>query len=237
MLSVFKLLLSAGSDPAATDLAGNTPLHAVRHLLDAQAFDAAAAVASALLAAAADVGTLVNALDARDRTLLTYSAACGDVSVQLTRLLLNHGARVWPGPDVLCATAEGTTVERVARERQQSAFAWFLRAAMDRCSLAGTETTVQLLGTAMAEEGSRMRRHVARTMMQLGRSAAADGPVFAELHSQLAHFWLRPAALGTQCAARIRASLGHRRLNSDSAVSSLALPTKLKRLIRREYKP
>lgn len=71
----------------------NTPLlYAGRKLLKEGAFAKAFALSELFIQAGSDV----NAVNLEGRTLLTYSVQYFDDSFELTRLLINSGATVWP---------------------------------------------------------------------------------------------------------------------------------------------
>ena len=231
LVSSARLLLEAGADPNATDsVEGDTALLAVRHLLRRGLFPEAAQVAELVLAGNSNP----NAVNAANRTLLSYAAACGDAAAGLTRALLNGGARVWPSPEVdPDRLSDGDAVVRaLAAERDQSAFAAFVREVVRRQSLEGFEATLDLLAHAMGEEPARMRAHVPRTMLELGKGAGVNGPLFVRLKERLAPFWRRPQPLRYQCLKRIRRAMGPKRLNSNGRhVARLRLPPKLQRAV------
>jgi len=228
------------------DDVGDTLLLRTRHMLVRGLTEEAAALAEVLCLLGPDVAG-VNVVNAQGRTLLSYAVAQADGALALTRVLLNHGGRVWPGREAVAEEDDGTDlINRLTREREQSAFTWFLRAAMTRCAAAsgrwaspleGAEETVLLLATTMGEEPARMRRHVTRTLLQLGRGAALNGPLFLELKLRLAPWWERPQPLRHQCARRVRRSLGPARLNDSAALGVLRLPPKLRRLVARRDEP
>ncbi len=211
--------------------------HLLRRGLHAEAARAAAVILQSDPSAA-------NAVDpATGRTLLTFSAECADRSADLTRLLLSYGAKVCPGREVGCCPEERSEnlVADLGRERESSAFTWFLRGAMARCALSDSggdlsdaEQTVALLGAAMGEEPERMRRHVTRIMLALGRGAALNGALFLQLRLRLSPWWRRPQPLKHQSARRVRRALGPKRLGEEKAVATLGLPEKLKELVRME---
>ena len=156
-----KVLLESGADVEARDDEGNTPLLQLRSLLDAGLFAEAEIIADVLIN---ERGCDANAINSRDRTILSYSVAHADSSVALTRLLLNSGAQVWP--DVTQAS-QSNTIDNLAREKDLSAFTWFLRSLMRRehVTLDNAGETLSLLCVVMGEQPSRMRQHVHRTMM------------------------------------------------------------------------
>ncbi len=213
-----------------------------QHLLSNGLYAEATEIARLILDGCDDAKEIAaNSCDSDGRTLLSYSVSHADRSADLTRLLLNHGARVWPTEEVsegggVAASSGSDVICKLARERRKSAFAWYLRAAMERHFESTDDCeTVRLLGLAMGEEPARMRRHVARTMMQLGRGAAVNGPLFLRLKLALLHHWATPPTLRIQCARSVRRSLGPKRLN-DGGVTRLGLPAKLQRFLRLEDK-
>ncbi len=231
----------------------------VQHLLRRGLYREAEATARAILlrpAAGADSDPDPDAPDPdTGRTLLTHAVEHADAAVGLTRLLVNCGAKVWPEEEATAATAataatpKGDLVARLASERERSAFTWFLRGAMARCAmacgatgagatgagdLAGAGETLDLLGTAMGESPARMRRHVTRTMLALGRGAALNGALFLQLRLRLSPWWRQPQPLRHQSARRVRRALGPKRLSDDRAVAALGLPRKLGRYVRME---
>ena len=187
-----------------------------------------------MLASAAASPSLPNAVNAANRTLLSYAVACGDAAADLTRALLNGGARVWPSPEVdPDRLSDGEVVSALAAERDQSAFAAFVREVVRRQSLEGFEATLDLLAHAMGEEPARMRAHVPRTMLELGKGAGVNGPLFVRLKERLAPFWRRPQPLRYQCLKRIRRAMGPKRLGGGRGghVAKLRLPPKLQRAV------
>ena len=122
-------------------------------------------------------------------------------------------------------------MRHLAAERAQSAFAAFMREVMRRQSLEGFEATLELLCHAMGENPARMRAHVPRTMLELGKGAGVNGPLFVRLKERLAPFWSRPQPLRYQCLKRIRRAMGPKRLNNRGSVARLRLPPKLQRAV------
>lgn len=81
-----------------TDGEGNTPLLiGARRLLKKGAFDQALQLVQLLI----DTGSDPDSKNDEGRTLLSYSVQYMDDSLQLTRLLINSGASVWPS-DMIC---------------------------------------------------------------------------------------------------------------------------------------
>ncbi len=202
-------------------------------------FSEAAEVARLMLERiAGDVDLAINRVDAAsNRTLLSCSVSYGDKSADLTRLLLNYGAKVWPAEEADPSAASGNAadddriVSQLARDRDQSAFTWFLRSVMRRQTLAGSEATLDLLCHAMGEQPCRMRRHVPRTMLELGKGAGVNGPIFLRLKERMAPFWSRPQPLRYQCLKGIRKAMGAKRLNGRGCVAKLRLPPKLQKAV------
>ena len=85
----------------------NTPLlYAGRRLLKEKAFRKAYTLCELLIQAGSDV----NAANLEGRTLLTYSVQYFDDSYELTRLLINSGATVWPlNTDMININSAGLT--------------------------------------------------------------------------------------------------------------------------------
>lgn len=228
-----KLLETGSTDPQAEDSLGNTPLLQIQHLLCRQLFTEAFEIASfMILESSMSSGIKVNHVNVANRTLLTYSVVHGDACAPLTRLLLNFGAKVWPFKAV--DIGDTHIIDKLYQEREQSSFTWFLRSLMERgCLLNDANETLYLLGTSMGEEPARMRRHVTRTMLQLGKGVLANGPLFLQLKGSLMPFWCKPQELRYQCLKSIRRSLGPKRL-SLGGVNRLPLPKKLQRCIKLE---
>lgn len=75
------------------DSNGNTALLVSgRKLLEQKQFEKAFELVKILLEEGADVNVINN----ENRTLLSYSILHMDNSIRLTKLLINHGANVWP---------------------------------------------------------------------------------------------------------------------------------------------
>ena len=96
------------------------------------------------------------------RSLLSLSVSYLDESIELTRVLINHGARVWPDPRL----SRPTTVEEVTRDNEGSSFTWFLRAVISQRDLANTERTLECLCHVMGRDPERMKSHVTRVMLR-----------------------------------------------------------------------
>ena len=80
------------------------------------------------------------------------------------------------------SSSSASIVDRLAVERERSAFTWFLRSVMeDVGGLAGRAETLSLLSHAMGDDPVRMQSHVMRVMMHLGHARLALGPVFNEV--------------------------------------------------------
>ncbi len=87
------ILLSMGLDTSIQNDDGDDCLSALAHLLDKGLFSESFDLANVLLE---DPRCNPNRMNKSGRSLLSYSVIYGDESVDLTRLLLNHGAKVWP---------------------------------------------------------------------------------------------------------------------------------------------
>jgi len=195
----------------------------VRQLLDEGLYDQAVEVSRVLVV---HYGSNVNAFNHRDRSLLSYSVAHFDKSVELTRFLINAGAAV----SRTTLPPDASPVDVVEQERTSSAFAWFVRSLVARdgvSDLEGAHETLRLLGAAMSENPRTMRLHVQRTLMQLGKSRTVNGPLFRRLHAHLVTYWTSPHDLRLQAVKTVRKSMGPKRLANGVSVSRLGLPKKL----------
>ena len=210
------LLLNYGLNCHLADRQGNTPLTYLHHLLDRGLTSEATVLCHVLQLSRCDI----NHVNKANRTLLSYSVAKGDSAASLTRLLLNFGAKVFNlGRE---DQVNLDLVESLHREREQSAFTWFLRSLMEmRMGLDNCEETIYLMGTAMGEDPNQMRSHVTRTMLHLAHSARAMGPLFQNLKQKLLPFWTKPQPLKYLCLKQIRQSLGPKKL---SELRTLDLP-------------
>lgn len=211
-------LLGFGFDLRRTDTAGagDTALTAVRALLDRQLFHEAHLLTLLFLQAGSSD---INHANAAGRTLLSHAVEHGDRTINTSRLLINHGAMVWPnngGEGTSTSSSSASIVDRLAAERERSAFTWFLRSVMEEGGgLAGRAETLSLLSHAMGDEPVRMQAHVMRVMMHLGHSRLALGPVFNEVRAKMAPFWTRPQRLGYLCLRQVRKSIGPKKLSED----------------------
>merc|ERR1719412_192066 len=114
---------------------------------------------SSLVSKFLDQSPNVNHINAHQRTLLTYAVAQGDACLDLTRMLLNHGAAVVP--------------PRSQKWRDRSAFTWLVRSVMGTQDLRSHHATLHLLCQNMADTlgPETMREHVLSTFLHLGHSA------------------------------------------------------------------
>ena len=87
------------------------------------------------------------------RSLLSQSVTFLDESIDLTRILINHGARVWPDSEL----TKPTSVAEIIQDKEQSAFTWFLRAVIKQRTLASTDTTLNCLSHEMGKQPRRMK--------------------------------------------------------------------------------
>ena len=153
-------------------------------------------------------------VNGHQRTLLTYSVALGDSSLELTRCLLNHGAQVLPARscDVL---------------RDRSSFTWLVRSLMRTQTLDSHRQTLMLLCQNMTEMvGPEVTRsHVLTTMIHLGHSASIMAPLFIQLRALIAPYWSQPLNLAHLCRSSIRRSIGPK--NVWQGARALNLPPSL----------
>lgn len=214
LLPLVKTLVSHGSDLRLTDSSGNTPLLAISHLLENQRWEDSVAVATHLLDSGLECD--VNAVNKESRSLLSLSVSYLDASAELTRILINRGARVWPLP------APAPQVELIKEDRQQSAFTWFLKSVVKQTGLEGSEETLHCLCHDMGRDPGRMKSHVLSAMLVEGRCPRVLGPIFLQLKLDMAPFWTEPQRLRYLAWTSIRRSLGPKRLNTGSG--KLGLP-------------
>ncbi|GLH11273.1 Uncharacterized protein GBIM_16081, partial [Gryllus bimaculatus] len=213
-----------------TDTEGNTPLLILgRRLLKAGAFDQAAQLSKMLLEAGSDP----NAVNLEGRSLLSYSINYMDDSVELTRVLLNGGASVWPLGLSVCGNVE--SVENVGStslpSEQCSAFTWFLRGVIRRRKLdEHCCRTLNLISEVMGEHPTRMHSHVMRTMFRHAKCYKVLGPVFYQLKIAMMRYWTQPLELRFMCRGTIRSAMGSERMLAG-ATSQLGLPSPLERYI------
>ena len=217
-----RVLLRHGFDVTLEDSDGNNSLNFLSKLLDRKLYEEATQLAKIILQ---QPNSDANGVNASGRTLLSYSVTHGDVTADLTRLLLNHGAQVLP-----LRASQGSDADDVARERDSSAFTWFLRAAIRRQDLEASRVTLNLLCDALAVDTEFMRTHVLSTMLHLGQQSSGANSsglasLFVQLKSIMAPYWRQPLPLRYLCVTRIRASLGPKKIMPG--VQDLNLPASL----------
>lgn len=104
----------------------------------------------------------VFSVNLQGRSLLSLSVSYLDSSIELTRVLINNGARVWPDMELTCPQ----TVAEVKRDSEESAFTWFLRSVISQRSLTDTDNTLDCLCHEMGRAPDRMKSHVVRVMLR-----------------------------------------------------------------------
>lgn len=219
LLPTVASLLDAGALLDQRDTStGNTPLLQLNHLLEKHQFQEAAEIAHLMLTHGSNTCD-VNAVNRQGRSLLSYSVIHLDRAAELTRVLVNHGARVWPEDNRL------NTVSDIDQDREQSAFTWFLRAVIHQRGLANTDISLDCLCHEMGRSPARMKAHVLRVMLSEGKFPRVLGPVFAQLKLTMAPFWTEPQHLRYLAWNSVRRSLGPKRLGPGS--QQLGLPTPL----------
>ena len=93
---------------------------------------------------------------------MSMSVTYLDQSIELTRLLINHGARVWPDTNL----TNPTSVPEIIQDKEQSAFTWFLRAIINQRGLDNSSLTLDCLCHEMGRDPDRMKSHVLRVMLR-----------------------------------------------------------------------
>jgi len=196
--SLVRVLVSAHpGDNLTTDDHGDTGLTMVRHILDAGHVERAQMVAETLLEHGADP---------RHRnmcgwSLLAYSLSHQDVSIELTRTLLNHDAYTLPASSVAVASS--------------SPFRVFLSSVVRSQSLANAGETLALLGEVMGRFPARMKAHVPACLLAEARYPNLHTlAVFREVQERLAPYWSSPSSLLHLSLHASRRRLGLKRLNS-----------------------
>ena len=196
--SLVRVLVSAHpGDNLTTDDHGDTGLTMVRHILDAGLVERAQMVAETLLEHGADP---------RHRnmcgwSLLAYSLSHQDVSIELTRTLLNHDAYTLPASSVAVPSS--------------SPFRVFLSSVVRSQSLANAGETLALLGEVMGRFPARMKAHVPACLLAEARYPNLRTlDVFREVKERLAPYWTSPSSLLHLSLHASRRRLGLKRLNS-----------------------
>jgi len=216
LLPATSLLLEVGASLEMRDSTGATPLLTISKLLEGKQFTVAASLATLLLSSPL---CDVNSMDSMGRTLLSYSVSYLDSSSELTRVLVNHGAKVWP-----TTMPTNPSVEEVVQDKEQSAFTWFLRAVIRQRNLDTTDATLNCLNHVMGKAPRRMKEHVIRIMVSEGRYPRVLGPVFLQLKLAMEPFWCEPPALRYLAWRSVRRSLGPRRLERGALQLGLPRP-------------
>eukprot|EP00095_Tigriopus_kingsejongensis_P000258 snap_masked-scaffold272_size230267-processed-gene-1.4 protein:Tk00258 transcript:snap_masked-scaffold272_size230267-processed-gene-1.4-mRNA-1 annotation:"hypothetical protein L798_11774" len=245
IVELSRLLVETGAHANVRDHKGDTALHLVRRWLsksDTERIRWVLELGQTLLQSAAKeaesgeaLSDLVNLPDSEGRTLLSHCVSQGDRAQDLSRLLLNFGAQVLPDPPS-GASKDLHPIQQLTKERTQSAFTWLLKSVMEEKSLEPFEQTIHLVAQSMAHQPVRMKRHMKRVMMHLGRGISVNGPLFSELKALMMPYWNQPRPLRQQCLSQIRRSIGPKRLNRG-AVSQLGLPGKLQRMVQYQVDP
>jgi hypothetical protein len=231
LTAIVRTLLAAGASVRLTDSGGNTPLTCLQHLLRQERMQEAADIAELLLSStAADQdnggGCDVNWVNQEGRSLLSYSVSYLDASAELTRVLVNHGGRVWPHP----APSQPLSVAAITADREESAFTWFLRTVISLPDPLGrAEATLACLCHEMGRDPARMKAHVLRVLLAEGRHPRVLGPLYLQLKLTMAPFWSEPQQLRYLAWKSVRRSLGPKRLNAGSR--QLGLPSPLRRYL------
>lgn len=230
LASTAMILLEAGTPSYLADSNGDTPLHLIRNLMSQEshvAMDEVCELVRVLLEKSANPEKLIDLPDVKGRSLLSYAVEAGDRCAALSRLLINLGAK--------------TFSEKL--DHTSSSFAWFLRAQMRKLGseVSLDEDTFYILSTAMIEEvgghgqGLKFKSILDRSMVAMGSSPEAHGPLFRRIRGLAAAYWLQPPQLRLLATTSIRRSLGPKRLSKE-VMSRLKVPRKLQRFVTLEEK-
>ena len=96
--AVSLLIHQYGINVSLEDIQGNTPLNAIQSLLQRGLYRQSFLIAKCLLQNSdnKDKDDIVNHVNFEGRSLLSHSVGHGDNSIDLSRLLLNNGAKIFP---------------------------------------------------------------------------------------------------------------------------------------------
>ena len=96
--AVSLLIHQCGINVSLEDIQGNTPLNAIQSLLQRGLYRQSFLIAKCLLQNSdnKDKDDIVNHVNLEGRSLLSHSVGHGDNSIDLSRLLLNNGAKIFP---------------------------------------------------------------------------------------------------------------------------------------------
>ncbi len=94
--AVSLLIHQSGINVSLEDIQGNTPFNAVQSLLSRGLYRQSFLIAKCLLQ---NSNCDVNHVNLEGRSLLSHSVCHGDNSIDLSRLLLNNGAKIFPTRD------------------------------------------------------------------------------------------------------------------------------------------
>ncbi|KAI5726270.1 hypothetical protein M8J77_026238 [Diaphorina citri] len=242
ILEQVRLIVETPHWLSCTDGEGNTPLLAGgRKLLKLGEFAKAEELARILL----DAGSLPDDSNAEGRTLLAYSVTHMDESIQLSRLLINAGASVWPNNVDAASESSSTSAASTSSSTSSSAldipttpppdsiFTSYLRAVMRKRKLDDAcFQTLSLIAQAMGEQPIRMHAHVMRTMFDHARCVRVLGPVFLQMKLSMSQHWCQPQSLQTLCrtAFRSEAMRTKQKLNRES-LQQIGLPLPLQKFV------
>ena len=215
-------LVEAGAHLDLRDATGSTPINCLERLLSQGLVRETAAMCDLFLSSSATSshGCDVNSMDGSGRTLLSHSVTYLDLAAEVTRVLVNHGGRVWPGD----SPTSPASVESLTQDREQSAFTWFLRTLIQTNNLAGAESTLNSLSHEMGRDPARMKSHVMRVMLAEGKHPKVLGPLYLKLKLAMCPFWDEPQHLRYLAWNSIRRSIGPKRLATSSKQLGLPLP-------------
>ena len=97
--------------------------------------------------------------------MLSLSLSYLDNSLEVTRTLINLGARVWP-LEPLTGPGPGAAGSASIRGTESAACAWLLRAVVSQRGLENTEASLECVAHVMAAQPERMKSHVIRVMLR-----------------------------------------------------------------------
>ena len=174
-------MVKAGEEIDTADHHGDTPLTLIRHLLEEAMFDEAREVAEVLLEAGADP----NHRNMCGWSALAYSLVHQDLSLSLTRSLLNHGTTIAPQQPSLS-------------DQTYLPLRVLMRSVLRSQTLDNSRETLHLLGQVLAtqEEPLRMKEVVLAAILAEASLLTSNGPeMVREIQSLLSRYWRQPRPL------------------------------------------
>ena len=210
-------ILQNGGDVSSCDRNQDTPLTLINTMLERHDFSLALRLVEVLLEHGADV----NHRNKTGWTALSYTVQYLDSGINISRLLINSGARIFP---------------EVSTERNKI-FGVFLRSVLLQQSLENAGNLLQLLAISASTSPQRLRTLVNTELVSEFRFPNSGVPdLLLEICRILEDYWRTPLPLTTLSANQARASIGAGRINSGT-LNKLNLPGLLQDYLSLEKLP